>query len=1098
MARTSSIFYLAQQNKLGHNATPPVSLSAIMNPSTAISRFHRERLERVQSDISSARSVCTTLKTLFEVCHIKQEDLTSAPAPTVFKNVRTFLKHRIQIEVALIGNPKNFSIDSVFRITASYNLNKDPDIVAAKELQASKRMNTFAKHRLEQASLKINNFLMLLHVFEAIYLIVDNNKLNGEQCFQINQFLENSIFPAEGKQFLQTCFTQLMEQPIVPMELAPEKKFLKPLTGTILENYLKFLAKIALYAYTKPDFSGFIYENALKKYYLELHIKLKPQMSTIIMPQKEDNSSKLNITKFNFLDTFAKGKAEAFSYISHQKLASDVDYSHNHPQGIYLSTENNELQETKYINRLRTLVLRAIKSAGFYEPNNLKFMGNNSIIYINDIAVSNPNLYFTSCNPNEYSMWNFAITNRMISSLFNPEGHKTFAELDIDARKKFALGLNGQNGVFHLNYTIGFILGGNLEYRLLVEGFLGTINEQERRHAFMWLVQWYNQFFANHDKIMHDFTPVLEYLGDIISLYSYLYPNDITPSVNIILAQHPYANLYHQLILAKLHSTGELKLSAELIPHLFQIYINANPEYNLFLRLNAQSALLLRRQALRYFKHLLQQNPTILQELYQNINQTNKPFVLKDKYNVLAYYKNSAIACLLPPCLEISFKQKILQSIIAQLRDLQKPLINYLQNNGRNVQNEIVYRLLESELEASNTTNASLEAFKSQLLNGGIFAYDEIKQLFNININNRNDVLHIIAECADACNISMCPDPRIENYELVISTFSHVSFVNKTITLPKNANSVILPYRLALETSTSYVTKTKLLSLFQENLKTESEFDDEEREKILEYANYITQISKLSNGSCRAGIKLLDQNFSKSQKQAMCSYFNLLTSMGDQHTTLKNIKALNTKLKGHFLSVYLDNNTYPSTVNKSSVYTQKIGNWNGESEFIVDEIFNAPTKLDQNLIAKKMKETTHVQDLLTPIFTDEQEQSNTISKNDEPLNYPKDSVGTELHKNPNLVDAKNDINMAKDQSASNDNASPLDELPPAHRRLLMRLMQLPEFTKEDFKKLCLEEKLMPSAALEVINEWAYNTFDCSILEENDIMFFDRELLSELN
>ena len=57
MARTSSIFYLAQQNKLGHSTALPVSLNALITPSTSISRFHRERLERVKNDVQAAEDV---------------------------------------------------------------------------------------------------------------------------------------------------------------------------------------------------------------------------------------------------------------------------------------------------------------------------------------------------------------------------------------------------------------------------------------------------------------------------------------------------------------------------------------------------------------------------------------------------------------------------------------------------------------------------------------------------------------------------------------------------------------------------------------------------------------------------------------------------------------------------------------------------------------------------------------------------------------------------------------------------------------------------------------------------------------------------------
>ncbi len=79
---------------------------------------------------------------------------------------------------------------------------------------------------------------------------------------------------------------------------------------------------------------------------------------------------------------------------------------------------------------------------------------------------------------------------------------------------------------------------------------------------------------------------------------------------------------------------------------------------------------------------------------------------------------------------------------------------------------------------------------------------------------------------------------------------------------------------------------------------------------------------------------------------------------------------------------------------------------------------------------------------------------------------------------------------------NNDSESIFAELPLACQKLLKRLLQLPEFTKEDFHKLCKEEKLMPNATIEQINDWAYAHFDCSLLEEDDIMFFDRELLMD--
>jgi hypothetical protein len=37
---------------------------------------------------------------------------------------------------------------------------------------------------------------------------------------------------------------------------------------------------------------------------------------------------------------------------------------------------------------------------------------------------------------------------------------------------------------------------------------------------------------------------------------------------------------------------------------------------------------------------------------------------------------------------------------------------------------------------------------------------------------------------------------------------------------------------------------------------------------------------------------------------------------------------------------------------------------------------------------------------------------------------------------------------------------------------------------------------MHNAALEIINTWSLDNFDCTLIEEDTPMFFDKELLSE--
>lgn len=1122
MARTSSIFYLAQQNKLGHSTALPVSLNALITPSTSISRFHRERLERVKNDVQAARSVCTTLKQLFEIFWIKPEDLTAAPAAKIFRNVRTFLHQRIQAEVALIGNPVTFSVDSIFRITSSYDLNKDPDIVAAKELQASKRMNTFARHRMEQASQKINNFLLLIHTFETLFLVVDNGKLNGEQGFQINSFLENSIFPTEGKQFLQACFTQVLEQGAIPMELEEGKRFIRPFVpGPMLTNYLKFMARIAVFAYTKPDFSQTPYHQELEAFYNELHMTLRPQNNIFHVNPRKLTTEEENVhCDYAFLSIFTNGRLAAQDYLAHHNISTQSIAHESTPCGVSINgdfTLISDANTQEEVNKFRVSVLKQVKASGFYNPEKLHFHGNNSTIYINDIALNNSNLYVTNCNPNEFSMWNFAINSRFTPTLFFPEKCKTFVQLDQDARRSFAIGISGYNGVFHLSTTIGCTLAGSLEYRLLVEGFLGLINEAERRNAFMWLVQWYNQFFASHDKVMYDFTVVLKYMGDIISLYSYLYPNDITPSVHHILEQHPYTALYHQLEAAQFCAANKIPSSEQLYRLIFQIYINSSDEYNLSLRLSAPCALLLRERAYREFKNFLNLHPKTVVTI-KKFTPTLEATHFDDCFGALKYYKNTVFKCLLPNAVQFKPKPQ-LKKLIETIKQKQKPFINYLQNSGRNVRNEIVFRILEAGLTPEEQLSQGIEVFRRQLLGSGPFSYDELKKSFNISINSRSDVLTIIAECAKICNLSMYPNPAVESYDETISAFDYIMFNEGRTTIPEDAKRFLLPLRLAIDAATSYSTEERILMLFNRHIAADTSYDDEEKAQICDYASKVTKLKQLKGGSCRAGLGLSRITFTEDQKQALIDYFTIVCSFGDPYSTMRNVKAINTKLTNKELSCFLENlKDAPQRGRTRATFgeyrTNNVANWNGVSALFPEESFNRPDNLDQELIAKKMQETNHVRELLAPIFNNQEADSETEQNQDALTKQTVNLNQSIKDEEPNAEGATSSSNQTSPANASGSNASisevalanqadekpasPLDDLPAAHRRLLIRLLQLPEFTRAEFKKLCLEEDLMPSAALEVINDWSFATFDCSLIEDDDVMFFDRELLADLN
>ena len=58
-------------------------------------------------------------------------------------------------------------------------------------------------------------------------------------------------------------------------------------------------------------------------------------------------------------------------------------------------------------------------------------------------------------------------------------------------------------------------------------------------------------------------------------------------------------------------------------------------------------------------------------------------------------------------------------------------------------------------------------------------------------------------------------------------------------------------------------------------------------------------------------------------------------------------------------------------------------------------------------------------------------------------------------------------------------------LDPRHAVLVDLLVQREHWTQEEFAQIAEKQGLLPSGALEAINEWAFEKFDEALLEEYD-------------
>ena len=121
----------------------------------------------------------------------------------------------------------------------------------------------------------------------------------------------------------------------------------------------------------------------------------------------------------------------------------------------------------------------------------------------------------------------------------------------------------------------------------------------------------------------------------------------------------------------------------------------------------------------------------------------------------------------------------------------------------------------------------------------------------------------------------------------------------------------------------------------------------------------------------------------------------------------------------------------------------------------------APIELDQERVAAILADTTHVSNVLHAVFSDD----------------------------PN--DAQDDREEVETTAGQSERFAGLDA---KHRVLVEELMRQPSWTSPAFEKLARQFGLMPSGALETINEWAFERFGIGLIEEDGDFEVNTDLL----
>ena len=122
-----------------------------------------------------------------------------------------------------------------------------------------------------------------------------------------------------------------------------------------------------------------------------------------------------------------------------------------------------------------------------------------------------------------------------------------------------------------------------------------------------------------------------------------------------------------------------------------------------------------------------------------------------------------------------------------------------------------------------------------------------------------------------------------------------------------------------------------------------------------------------------------------------------------------------------------------------------------------------PVVLDQERVSAIMADTVHVSNVLHGIFSGDEDDTE-------------------------------DIRSEEMEHTVSDRAERFAGLDARHRGLVEELIRQPGWTPEAFEKLARQFELMPSGALETINEWAFERFDEALIEEDEVFEINPEIL----
>ena len=1159
-------------------------------------------------------------KSLIEIIGLNLSNPYCLTAQELY-NLRILLK-KFKISLLPIGNPEKFPLDNQVLLVNDFSIENDPDIISAKQLSKTPKFQSFSSSRLKIAAEKLNNFTIMVHVFNELGFVTNqHNLLATEQLAYLHKLLATYELPTEGKTFLLAALTYVSENPLELNIINDKFGALGELKNKSLKDEeIKHIATIAsLGLITKkilehPDFEqinnklrytlsgknlkfdeSYVPKNDLDGFISE---DLDNELQTI---NQNENWNKLKNIKSNDRDYYVTPK-----YINIKRTMDKKGYKNACSLLQDLGKEIKEFSSKhtykETIEKFRAKIKDTAIKANLLAPDELKFYGDEQAVFPSDRNLTIANLYGSDLP--------FFFVNSYLFSFAPIENNKIRLDQDVNTETVIDLRQSVKSLLSENlpNRKSLSIIYQNLTYRILVESYLVDSLENESYKAFVWLLNWHKIIAPRTHNINDE--NILRDMGDVLSVYALMHLNSIDKAHYDYIIKNGYCAFFGKLI-TKAMINKEIKFNQkfwsdaiyqnEIFPKLKFIAYD-DPElyskiidfaYDFFnqkfanqVSINEEDLEILYKESLKtdkFYRGKLVDYDNIRNELNQFRNNQN--FTLPTKESECT---QAGIPCLLTnylahvffaqfpylpinfinDCEELSSDVDNVINIIPKIQSYLDDFTEYtkfLANISISTKSMIVPFL--NYYFKRDPANTALKYLRNDLLSKRTVDYRAIKEVFHIGINGKVQTYSVINHLASLLNLYTIPNVNVEEVPTTPSSAMNTYvFIEEEIFIPRRLKDDIKIYRLALEVATNYrviryikeafinriIANILEIRYLEEDIKNFAEenklnlesqlYKANEEVKLpvpeytiakkylkniyqiftfistLKYVNIINEIKTNRPQKIQFGAKNSKLELSDDEVTSLQEYLKILTNYDDQKFVYGRISILenelNRKKPRDFINFedFFFRDPYEAIYNKDS---EK----NKVELLKFAENINAQNKtklkkdLDLSDINEKIAETKEVQALLTPIFKESEGTSlddlggktqassptNTAIKNNS--NQSSNRIGTTFDLALENTKSKITNNSTNGNETINSNSADTSEdlsvftkLPENIQAIIKELLNLKEFTFEEFEVIAKKHNTLPNGAIDLINTWSYEEFDAPLLEIDTPMFFDKELL----